>query len=233
MAPVSAGSRADGNRLPQTMDRMNPPLPLLADRLSQALSASLPGFEIQRTMAPSVRRNNPMAEPRPLRRAAVLFLLYARGRVPHLPFIVRPEYDGPHSGQIALPGGKREEGDGSLWDTAIRETEEEVGVPRADIHFIGCLTKVYIPNSHYLVSPYVGWIEHRAEFAPHPQEVHQVLEVAVERLLAPERVHREIWNIRGLEVDVPFYACQGHKIWGATAMMLAELLHCMSHLPPS
>ena len=203
---------------------MNPDLQTLASRLRSRLRRPLPGPPVQQTMAPEPRRNNPDRQRRPLRHAGVLFLFYGRDERVHLPFIERPRYDGPHSGQIALPGGQREPGDADLVATAVRETGEEIGVPGTHIRILGTLTPVYIPNSHYLVTPCVGQMTAAPDFRPDPAEVQAVLEYPLALLRDPACRKREVWNIRNLAVNVPFFHVGGRRIWGATAMMLAELL---------
>ena len=203
---------------------MLPDLRTLSTRLKAGLQQPLPGCSVQQTMAPEPRRNNPDRQRRPLRQAGVLFLFYAKDNQVHLPFIERPRYDGPHSGQIALPGGKREVGDPDLAATAVRETGEEIGVPGSYIQVLGQLTPVYIPNSHYMVTPSVGLMSAVPDFRPDPAEVKAVLEFPLTLLRDPAYRKREVWNIRDLDVDVPFFHVGGHRIWGATAMMLVELL---------
>ena len=199
----------------------------LSSRLKSGLQQPLPGRPAQQTMAPAPRRNNPDRQRGPLRQAGVLFLFYAREGHMYLPFIERPRYDGPHSGQIALPGGKREIGDPDLAATAVRETGEEIGVPGSCIQVLGQLTPVYIPNSHYLVTPSVGLMSGAPAFRPDPAEVKAVLECPLAVLLDPACRKREIWNFGDLDVDVPFFQVGEHHIWGATAMMLAELLEVL------
>lgn len=190
----------------------------------KALQGPLPGPAAQQTMAPSVRRNDPQADARAIREAGVLLLLYVQRGVLHMPLIVRPDYDGPHGGQVAFPGGRREPGDPDLWRTALRETEEEIGVRSDAIRKMGALSPIFIPNSRYQVSPFVGCVEGVPVFRPDAAEVSQVLPVPVSALLDGTRRQRETWRIRGQAVDVPFFAFGKHKIWGATAMILAEFL---------
>ncbi len=192
---------------------------------------SLPGPQAQQVMSPQPRRNNPQADDRALRQAGVLLLLYLQQARLHIPLIVRPDYDGPHSGQIALPGGRREHGDPDLWHTALRETEEEIGLPARSVAPIGQLTPLYIPNSHYMVTPFLAWQTQPHAFTPDPQEVRQILEIPVQQLQDPSRLRREIWHIRGREVDVPYYAIQNLPVWGATAMILAEFLTLLASTP--
>ena len=193
---------------------------------SRVLRQDRPGPEVRRTMAPSQRRNNPMADAREIRTAGVLMLLYEQRGIWHMPLIVRPDYGGPHSGQIALPGGSHEPGDANLWNTATRECEEEVGVCREAIHKLGSLAPIFIPNSMYEVEPYIGWVQDAVEFQPEPSEVAEILQLPLDLLLNSQHTKKEIWEIRGLEVEVPFYQYGHHQIWGATAMMLCEFLYC-------
>ena len=160
----------------------------------------------------------------PARQSAVLVLLYPRRDELHLPLIVRPTYDGAHSGQVAFPGGGFEEGDANLTATALRETEEELGIAPQDVQVLGELTQLYIRPSNYQVHPTVGRIAYRPAFQPNVREVAQLLEVPLNTLLDPAHLRRERWQLQDRSALVPFFAIQGQTIWGATAMILSELL---------
>ena len=160
----------------------------------------------------------------PARQSAVLVLLYPRRDELHLPLIVRPTYDGAHSGQVAFPGGGFEEGDANLTATALRETEEELGIAPQDMQVLGELTQLYIRPSNYQVHPTVGRIAYRPAFQPNVREVAQLLEVPLNTLLDPAHLRRERWQLQDRSALVPFFAIQGQTIWGATAMILSELL---------
>ncbi len=160
----------------------------------------------------------------PARQSAVLVLLYPRRDELHLPLIVRPTYDGAHSGQVAFPGGGFEEGDANLTATALRETEEELGIAPQDMQVLGELTQLYIRPSNYQVHPTVGRIAYRPAFQPNVREVAQLLEVPLNTLLDPAHLRRERWHLQDRSALVPFFAIQGQTIWGATAMILSELL---------
>ena len=160
----------------------------------------------------------------PARQSAVLVLLYPRRDELHLPLIVRPTYDGAHSGQVAFPGGGFEEGDANLTATALRETEEELGIAPQDVQVLGELTQLYIWPSNYQVHPTVGRIAYRPAFQPNVREVAQLLEVPLNTLLDPAHLRRERWQLQDRSALVPFFAIQGQTIWGATAMILSELL---------
>ncbi len=129
-----------------------------------------------------------------------------------------------HRGQISLPGGRRDPGE-TLTETAVRETCEELGVCLDGSRILGRLLPLYIPPSDFEIHPFVACHDTRPDFAPAPAEVAELLEVTLARLLEPAARCTEDWMIRGLEVRVPFYDLSGHKVWGATAMVLSELEH--------
>lgn len=161
--------------------------------------------------------------------AAVLAIFYPLNGKLHLVFIKRNEYDGPHSAQISFPGGAREPGDLTLKDTALREAREEVGLTD-DLQVLGSLTPLHIPVSNYLVYPYVGWMTETPVFQPDPSEVQYLVEAPLDALLDPSNCHREIRYDHGMPVEAPFYRIGGEKIWGATAMILCELLELATGL---
>ena len=161
-------------------------------------------------------------------RAAVLFLMYPSEKgVPSLVFIKRNEYDGPHSAQVSLPGGAWEEGDGSIQNTALRETREELGIDD-DIEILGSLTELLIPVSNFLVFPFVGCIDHTPVFHPDNSEVQFIIETPLIGLLDPRNRDSETIFRHGQSIRAPFYRIGKEKIWGATAMMLSEFLQLAS-----
>ena len=168
----------------------------------------------------------------PARQSGVLVLLYSlQGRL-HVPLIVRPTYDGTHSGQVAFPGGGSEEGDGDLTETALREAHEELGVAPKDVEVLGTLTDLYIRPSNYDVFPTVGRLKGKPAFRPDPCEVAQLLEVPLATLLNPAHQRREDWQLADRSALVPFFAVQDQAIWGATAMILSELLAVVGECQP-
>ncbi|MCZ7669250.1 MAG: CoA pyrophosphatase [Chloroflexi bacterium] len=130
-----------------------------------------------------------------------------------------------HAGQISFPGGRQEESE-SLLTTALRETEEEIGIPASAVLPLGQLSAIYIPPSGFIVHPFVGWYQNGGSptFLPSPFEVSQVIEAPLTMLLAPETAVTEPWEFKGHQVMVPYFAIQDHKVWGATAIMLNEFL---------
>ncbi|MCI0711618.1 MAG: CoA pyrophosphatase [Chloroflexi bacterium] len=153
--------------------------------------------------------------------SAVLLLLYPQLESLYFVMIKRPEYPGVHSGQIGLPGGRCEDGETFL-ETALREANEEIGVAAAQVDIVGNLTPIYIAPSDFEVHPFVGYASERPMWRPDPAEVAGIIEMPVRTLLDHTIKVREQWTVRDFTLEVPFYAFQGHKIWGATAIMLSE-----------
>ena len=157
------------------------------------------------------------------RPAAVLVLFYpGADRQLHTVLIERNWYDGVHSGQIAFPGGKMEKNDENLRATALRESEEEIGIPSGEVEIIQQLTPVKVPISRFEVTPYMGFLPRRPSFRPDPSEVQSVLEIPASHLLqSPWQTEMRIFDGDNYKI---FYLPFGkHKIWGATAMVIAEL----------
>lgn len=130
-----------------------------------------------------------------------------------------------HAGQMSFPGGKQEP-DESLLMTALRETEEEIGIPAHTVEIVGQLTPLYIPPTDIEVHPFVAWYDNGSppKFTPNPAEVAEIVEVPLRQLLDPASRQEQPWTLRGRQINVPYYAVAGHKVWGATAMMISELL---------
>ncbi|CAN5678699.1 hypothetical protein BH10CHL1_BH10CHL1_35540 [soil metagenome] len=191
------------------------------------LSNPLPGRDAQYRMAPSPRRGDDVyydTSPTNARRSGVLVLLYPYFEQLHIPLILRPTYDGVHSGQVGFPGGGYEVGDPDIGATALREAYEEVGIQPTQVTVIGQLSPLYVFASNNLVQPTVAWTAKRPVFQLDPREVDQLIEAPVLDLLNPANHRREEWELWGRVAQVPFFRIQDQTIWGATAMMLSELL---------
>ncbi|MEO8069081.1 MAG: CoA pyrophosphatase [Flavobacteriales bacterium] len=166
------------------------------------------------------------------RESAVMILLHPADGTLRTTLIVRPRYDGVHSGQVAFPGGRREQDDKDLEATALREMEEEIGVGATGLKVIGALSTVYIPPSRSLVTPFVGHLASPPVYLPDPREVAQVFDASMEELLDPAAIgytQRYIDIVRS-EASVPCFNLGGHEVWGATAMMLWELRELLLRL---
>lgn len=152
----------------------------------------------------------------------MLVLIYPHEGALWLPLVRRSATLRQHGGQLALPGGRREPADPSLWATAVRETAEEIGVDSQEIRCLGALTALEIPVSNNLVQPYVGYVDQRPCFRLQQSEVAGLLHLPLAALLDAESKHVELWDLSGRRAQVPFYRYQDGVIWGATAMILSE-----------
>lgn len=194
--------------------------------LKQELQKPLPGIEVQLQMASSDRmiRNFPRSPGNDARIAAVLILLYPYNDSIYTVFMQRHNYEGVHGGQISFPGGKKEPADKDIIETALREANEETGVDPDSISVIGNLTPLFIPVSNMLVAPVVGWTGQKPIYTEQPEEVVFLFDADINKLLDPAIVKSMSMLIRGESIDVKYFDYDGHVIWGATAMILHELL---------
>ncbi len=195
----------------------------LIAELREALSNGLPGLKSQLKAAPPFRANSfTEKDVMEARKASVVFIIYLHDNKLEGVLIKRASYDGIHSRQIAMPGGEREPDDCSDLDTAIRECEEEIGVRLKNVQIIGELSPLYIPPSRFYVRPYLAYLNTKPQFNIDPNEVGEVLFVSMERLCS-ENLWAE-FKIKGIKV--PGFELDGNVVWGATAMMLAEIADC-------
>jgi len=189
----------------------------------------LPEFDAwsaQMKMTPSGRENHRRPEkPGSARLGGVLVLLFPIDGELQLVLTRRRDDLNSHAGQMSFPGGRHEPHE-TLLMTALRETEEEIGVPASTLEVIGELTPLYIPPSDFEVHPFVAWHNNgsRPHFSPNPGEVAEIVEVPLRHLLDPTSRLEQPWDFRGHSINVPYYAVGDHKVWGATAMMLSELV---------
>jgi 8-oxo-dGTP pyrophosphatase MutT (NUDIX family) len=196
-------------------------------RLESALRDDLPGREAQFRMAnrSKVKRMQDINTPPDAGKASILILFYPSETSIRMVFIKRSEYDGVHSGQISFPGGRKEESDRDDVHTALRESHEEIGVPEENVKVLGKLTKLYIPPSNFLVTPVVGCVEARPDLIPDPDEVAEIIEVDLDVLLSEKIMKNTRIQVgAGFQITAPAFCPDGYVIWGATAMILNELL---------
>ncbi|HLC83528.1 MAG TPA: CoA pyrophosphatase [Bacteroidia bacterium] len=196
------------------------------DQLESLLNMELPGEEAQFSMAPVTRKRliDVSSENYNPKQSAVLILLFPENNSMHTILIQRGKYEGVHSGQIAFPGGKFEDGDFDLKQTALRESSEEIGIIPANINVIGCLTDVYITPSNFLVKPFIGVMNHRPDFIIDKSEVENIIPVDLFSLNDQNiRKEKSILQSGGYKIKTPYFKIEGLTVWGATAMMISEL----------
>ncbi|HLN56041.1 MAG TPA: CoA pyrophosphatase [Bacteroidales bacterium] len=197
-----------------------------ADNLKEAIRKGLPGTSVQWMMASSDRmlKDFPMVPGPDARVAAVLILLWPENGRIHTVFMQRPDYLGFHGGQISFPGGKQEPSDENIIRTAFREAEEETGIRTDKINVAGMLTPLFIPVSNMIVTAVLGYTGERLSFRPNSQEVDHLIIADLNRFLDPAIIRTKPMELRGETYQVRYFAYDDYVIWGATAMMLNELI---------
>ncbi len=200
----------------------------IISQLSNVFSNALPGWEAQSKMINFKRPdpNQAAAENPDARKSAVLALLYPKHGELHTVLMLRNVYNGTHSGQVSFPGGKHELADESLWHTALREAKEEVGIDENQIVRLGEMTKVYIPPSKFMVTPFLAFTKETPVFSPDPIEVQKIIETPFSTFLNEENIrHKMIQTASSdFKMNIKYYNVNGETVWGATAMMISELV---------
>ncbi len=194
---------------------------MFKDRLKSSLSNNLPGISAQRKLM--VQPQIPLKWPtsnRSLKPAGTLLLLYPDHDSIHF-FLTRRSHDVEHhKGQISLPGGVQEKGE-SLVETALRETEEEIGI-QDPIEILGQLSPLPVPISGFEIYPFVGWISKKPDTIIQESEVEKVFSATIDELLNDQFEKNKKDTIRGFPVNIPYFQLNGEKVWGATSMILSE-----------
>jgi len=199
--------------------------------LRRRLAGPLPGPAAQARMAPRPRPGwTPGGLPASSRTAVVLLLVYPRTGAASIVLTLRPVGLARHGGQVSLPGGAVDPGE-TLDAAALREAREELGVDPAGIQLLGELTPLHVPVSGFVLHPRVGIARARPVFAPHAGEVERVIEVPLAWVVDPSRVGREERRTAAGPIDSPYFAFDGERVWGATAMVLAEFAALLEPWP--
>jgi 8-oxo-dGTP pyrophosphatase MutT (NUDIX family) len=198
-------------------------LPDLAAHLATALIEPLPAARIHDRLSPRLLDGTLPQRALRDRPAAVLILLFARDGRPHVVLTVRGAGLPHHADQVSLPGGRPAPGE-SAEETAVREAVEEIGVDPAMLTIAGRLTAVHIQVSGFTVQPIVAIAGGAPVFVPAPGEVAEVLEVSLAALAEPGTLRTGRRARGSIEIDAPYFAVGDHQVWGATAMLLGELL---------
>jgi len=201
--------------------------------LEKRLSEPLPGIEAQFKMASRFRLPIDMEQfdLSKARKGAVLILLYPFEEKINTVLTLRPSYEGVHSGQVSFPGGKLDPDDESLAAAALREAEEEVGLNRNEITIIGKLSNLYIPPSNFLVSPFIGKTDKRPLLLRNEREVEKIIEIPITHFLDETiKGKKMITPYQNISFEAPFYDVEGYAVWGATAMMLSEMMEIIKRL---
>ncbi|OOQ59867.1 NUDIX hydrolase [Mucilaginibacter pedocola] len=200
------------------------------EQLTQRLKQTLPGAMAHQAMEARVAKYLGVLPDESTRKSAVLLLLYPCGDKIYFPLILRRNYTGYHSGEVSFPGGKYELTDKNLVTTALREANEEIGSVAKDVQVLGTLTEIYISPSNFTVLPVVGYMPYRPTFVPDTREVGQIFEVHFSHFSNADHWGISEINIPGDKVLTPYYDLQGHRVWGATAKIINELLFVVSSI---
>lgn len=203
--------------------------------LSKVKNLALPGEEIQFKMAPLERLQelkNLAQSQKNASKAGVMVLFYPNeSEETNLILILRKTYRGVHSGQVGFPGGRYEPEDMDLSQTALRETEEEIGVPVNQIRLVKKLTEMYIPPSNFIVQPFMGFMEDKPLFVAQPSEVEALIEVPLPHFLDDTVIVSKLLTTSyAVDIEVPAFHLNGHVVWGATAMILSEVRHLIKEV---
>jgi len=205
------------------------------NKIVKITKMELPGESVQFKMAPIER----LAELKKIaiqkqtaKKAGVLALFYpSKENKTTLALILRKTYKGVHSAQIGFPGGKYEEEDASLKETALRETEEEVGVNREVVSILKQLTDVYIPPSNFFVQPFLGIANSTPKFILQEEEVEALVEVPLLHFMDDSiKTIQTLTTSYAKNIEVPAFTLNGYLVWGATAMMLNEIREMLKEL---
>ena len=191
------------------------------NQLKLQLDQPLPGKDAQSIM---------MIEPKPIfnntntknvKLSAVLILLFFENDDWNFFLTKRSQNVNNHKGQISLPGGVHEENE-SLQETAIRETEEEIGIPSQDIQLIGSLSPFYVPVSNFKISPFVGWMEKKPKVKAFDREVEKVFSISINKFILESTQKIKYDKLNGEMVKIPYFDIDNEMVWGATSIILSE-----------
>ena len=199
----------------------------LIEKLRIRCQDNLPGKAAQNMMLPKSRVD--VKFPKSIEHAipsAVLILLYPYKDDIYFILTERTNEVQHHKGQISLPGGTWEKGE-HLHETALRETEEEIGISSEETTIICELTPLFVKVTGYMIHPFVGYVTKKPNIVPHPNEVNNVFTVSISDLVNPINTQTELRTIRKFPLDVPFFKFSKYKVWGATAMILSEFRQCL------
>lgn len=194
---------------------------LFQQKLQIVLQKTLPGKDAQKKMAIQPFRSLPTINSAKKRSAAVLLLLFQENDDLKFVLTKRTEKMANHRGQISFPGGAIEDKE-TKEIAALRETEEEIGIPPKSVEILGKLSPLFVPVSGFKMFPIVGWIDEKPTFNLNPIEVEKVIFVSTQDLKNEQNIQSERHRKYDTDFTIPYFALSGEKIWGATAMILAE-----------
>ena len=192
------------------------------NQLKQQLNQPLPGKDAQSIMMikpKPIFRN--IADAKTIKPSAVLILLFYKNDNWNFFLTKRSQNVNHHKGQISLPGGVLEKNE-SLQETAVRETEEEIGIPSNDIQIIGSLSPFYVPVSNFKISPFIGWMKKKPQIKIYDKEVEKVFSVSIDEFILKSTQKTKYDKLNGEWVKIPYFDIDNEIVWGATSIILSE-----------
>lgn len=193
-------------------------------QIREALQKQVDGLNYQKRMIPVGRKLTPSEEQRnQMKHSAVLVLLQEGMQGIEVLLTQRKMNLKHHPGQISFPGGRRDAADRNTVETALRETSEEIGIDASNVEIIGQLSPIYVAVSNYWVEPIVGYLRHHQTPKINPEEVETVFAQSFDRFVTKNFQKTALVETNSGPLEVPCYEVDGYRIWGATAMILAEL----------
>ena len=201
--------------------------------LKERLKNKLPAWEAQKTMSP-LDTSRYLDINTASKKAAVLALLYLNetGDL-NIIYIKRPSHNphDKHGGQISFPGGQQEEVDKNFEATALRETYEEIGIQPENIEILGPLTPIFVYVSDFYVQPFLGFLNQQPKYVLQASEVDYIIEEKVNYLISDQSKHTIDYKIRDTVMkDMPYYKVNNDILWGATAMITAEIIQIFKEI---
>lgn len=199
--------------------------------LSDALHGELMGIEAHQKMLPPGRRLITYeSEASIIKPSGVLLLLFPDAGQIYLCLIKRPSTMKHHPGQVSFPGGKVEKEDPSAEMAAIREAQEEVGIDPNIVKIIGKLSELYVEVSKFLIHPFIAWADKKPDFIINKSEVDELILLPINDLVANETIMETDMDTVTGKLRIKYYPYKNQIIWGATAMILSELIEILKKI---
>tara|TARA_B100001250_G_C19546556_1_gene677090 strand:- start:96 stop:719 length:624 start_codon:yes stop_codon:yes gene_type:complete len=192
------------------------------NQLKTRIKDPLPGEKAQSIMM--VKSKNPIQKinnKNEIIPSAVLILLFYNNDKWNFFLTKRTQSVNYHKGQVSLPGGSQE-GEETLQETAIRETEEEIGVNSKNINIIGQLTPLYVPVSNFKIFPFIGWIKNKPEIKIQDNEVERIFSISIDNFILESTQKFKKDSLDGKKVIIPYFDINNEIVWGATSVILSE-----------
>ncbi len=204
------------------------------DDLKKRLTEKLPAEKAHAALMNYKRKKAEeiLKEKKDVKMSAVLCLLFEEENNWKFYLMERNTYNGVHSAQVSFPGGRRENSDANFKETALREANEELNINPDEVEILGELSTMYIPPSNFLVYPFVGIATQKQSIIPDPIEVNKVITANLDDLMGENAVRKSPVKMSGFDqmIQVQHYTLDGHIVWGATGMILAELAYLLEEI---